>query len=150
MLIDRCVSCCFMLLRFMFWSDWGMRPKIEKAGMNGVDRQVLVSEGIEWPNGITLGMCNTNHQLFIFTLMCVCCMCVVVFAYSPHDAVTWLVWPMIRIHYIFHHCKFDIVLQWGSSRNCLCKRMCVCVCRRSGKATVLGGLKATSDLQRGF
>uniref|UniRef100_A0A3B5ME55 Low density lipoprotein receptor b n=1 Tax=Xiphophorus couchianus TaxID=32473 RepID=A0A3B5ME55_9TELE len=41
---------------FMYWTDWGEEPKIEKCGLNGVGRVALVTDNIEWPNGITLDM----------------------------------------------------------------------------------------------
>lgn len=42
--------------RYMFWTDWGEVPKIERAGMDGdsATRQVIVSTNIFWPNGLTL------------------------------------------------------------------------------------------------
>ena len=40
----------------MFWSDWGERPKIERAGMegDGKSRKVIVTQDIMWPNGLTV------------------------------------------------------------------------------------------------
>merc|ERR1711892_1188727 len=41
---------------WIFWSDWGNFPKIEKAGMDGTNRSVLATENLMWPNGITLDL----------------------------------------------------------------------------------------------
>lgn len=38
----------------MFWSDWGERPKIERANLDGTDRMVLLNTSLGWPNGLAL------------------------------------------------------------------------------------------------
>lgn len=40
----------------LFWTDWGDVPKIERASMDGdpSTREVIVSDNIYWPNGLTM------------------------------------------------------------------------------------------------
>ena len=32
--------------RWMFWSDWGLEPKIERAGMDGSHREIIIKETV--------------------------------------------------------------------------------------------------------
>nr|XP_054763625.1 uncharacterized protein LOC129270250 [Lytechinus pictus] len=43
-------------LRVMFWTDWGSRPKIERANLDGSNRTIIVDciGTCGWPNGISL------------------------------------------------------------------------------------------------
>ena len=45
-----------MFSRWIFWSDWGRVPKIERSGMDGSHRETLHSDGVGWPNGLTLDL----------------------------------------------------------------------------------------------
>ncbi|XP_077556086.1 LDL receptor protein 1 isoform X2 [Haemaphysalis longicornis] len=50
---------------FMYWTDWGQRPYIGKAEMDGTNVRVLVNESSEsmgWPNALTLDL--ITRQLF--------------------------------------------------------------------------------------
>lgn len=38
----------------MYWSDWGVEPRIEKASMDGANRTVLHNTRLRWPNALTL------------------------------------------------------------------------------------------------
>lgn len=38
----------------MYWTDWGVRPKIERASLDGKDRVVLLNSSLGWPNGLAL------------------------------------------------------------------------------------------------
>lgn len=41
---------------WMFWTDWGASPRIERAGMDGSHRETVVSYDVKWPNGLTLDL----------------------------------------------------------------------------------------------
>jgi sugar lactone lactonase YvrE len=38
----------------MYWSDWGKNPKIEIAALDGLERRVLISTNLTWPNGLAI------------------------------------------------------------------------------------------------
>ncbi|GMT16834.1 hypothetical protein PFISCL1PPCAC_8131 [Pristionchus fissidentatus] len=41
----------------IFWSDWGKEARIERAGMDGENRRVILTgKNIQWPNGLALDM----------------------------------------------------------------------------------------------
>ncbi|XP_066511705.1 very low-density lipoprotein receptor-like [Hoplias malabaricus] len=40
----------------MFWTETGDKPEIERAGMDGSDRQVLVQDSVQWPVGLAVDL----------------------------------------------------------------------------------------------
>lgn len=46
---------------FMYWTDWGENAKLERSGMDGSDRTVLINNNLGWPNGLTVD--KTSSQL---------------------------------------------------------------------------------------
>ena len=40
----------------MYWTDWGAVPRIERAGLDGTQRQTIVDTQLQWPNGLTLDL----------------------------------------------------------------------------------------------
>ena len=38
----------------MYWSDWGEPAKIERASMDGSNREVLHDTDLRWPNGLAI------------------------------------------------------------------------------------------------
>nr|XP_025041567.1 low-density lipoprotein receptor-related protein 2-like [Pelodiscus sinensis] len=40
----------------MYWSEIGDRPQIERAGMDGSNRKIIIDKGLGWPTGIALDL----------------------------------------------------------------------------------------------
>lgn len=48
----------FCRTRWLFWTDWGENPRIERIGMDGTNRSTIINTKIYWPNGLTLDTAN--------------------------------------------------------------------------------------------
>lgn len=46
----------------LYWTDWGKKPRIESAWMDGQHREVLVGEDdLGWPTGLVVDYLNGNR-----------------------------------------------------------------------------------------
>ena len=69
----------------MYWTDWGSNPtaKIERAGLDGSNRSVVVWSGLTWPNGLTIDLergwviwGDAQNEVCVRACVCVCvCVC---------------------------------------------------------------------------
>lgn len=50
----------FSLPRYMYWTDWGENAKLERSGMDGSDRTVLINNNLGWPNGLTVDKASSQ------------------------------------------------------------------------------------------
>ena len=50
---DTIMTVCFFS-SLMYWTDWGENAKLERSGMDGSDRTVLINNNLGWPNGLTV------------------------------------------------------------------------------------------------
>lgn len=40
--------------KYLYWTDWGDRPHIGKAGLDGSNPRILAADGFGWPNALTI------------------------------------------------------------------------------------------------
>lgn len=40
----------------LFWSDWGERPYIGRASMDGSDQRIILEESLGWPNALSIDL----------------------------------------------------------------------------------------------
>ena len=52
------LTLCVFSNRHVYWADWAHRAYIGRVGMDGVNKSVIISTKIEWPNGITIDYTN--------------------------------------------------------------------------------------------
>ena len=50
------------MVRYLFWSDWGKSPKIERAELDGSNRVAIIADLLVWPNGLTVDV-YTNRVI---------------------------------------------------------------------------------------
>ncbi|XP_033127863.1 low-density lipoprotein receptor-related protein 2-like [Anneissia japonica] len=46
--------------RYIFWTDWGTNPRIERMAMDGTERIQIVTDKLYWPNAITIDYPNSR------------------------------------------------------------------------------------------
>lgn len=60
--IQDFLLCVSWTRRFMYWTDWGLDERIEKANMDGANRTIVIRSGLYYPSGLALDI--TKNWLY--------------------------------------------------------------------------------------
>ena len=44
----------------MYWTDWGRKPYIRRATMDGINPMAIIETNLGWPNGLTVDMVDSR------------------------------------------------------------------------------------------
>ena len=48
----------------MYWTDWGKKPKIERASLDGSRRSTIIDSDLGWPNGVAVDFTENNPKIY--------------------------------------------------------------------------------------
>nr|CAD7417465.1 unnamed protein product [Timema poppensis] len=57
---SRIIIPILIVCSYMYWTDWGDKPYIGKAGLDGSDQRMIVNDSLGWPNALTISY-ETNE-----------------------------------------------------------------------------------------
>ena len=47
-----CFHSPFSFFRYLFWTSWGVQPKLERSSLTGSGRIAVIDTDLGWPNGL--------------------------------------------------------------------------------------------------
>lgn len=70
---------------YLYWSDWGEQAKLERSGMDGSGRVVLIQDNLGWPNGLAID--TVGAQLLWADAHTEVNIVILQFSTSPHSSI---------------------------------------------------------------
>ncbi|XP_029457218.1 low-density lipoprotein receptor-related protein 2-like isoform X2 [Rhinatrema bivittatum] len=92
----------------MYWSEIGAQPQIERAGMDGTSREVLIKEKLGWPTGLALDLLSWKIYWSDDKLKCI--------GYANLDGSQIKVIQLRKIQRPFSLAVFEDDVYWSEMR----------------------------------
>ena len=108
--IEWCSVSIAFRARYLFWSDWGQNPRIERSGLDGSGRITLVTKDLFWPNALTIDY--PTKRLY--------------FADARMDFIEFCSYDGTGRYKVFGN--DHVSEEWVCVCVCVCVGVCVCVC----------------------
>lgn len=94
----------------MYWTDWGDKPYIGKANMDGTNFRYLVNDSLGWPNALTISY-ETNELFYADAREDYIAMCDLE-GQNRRIILSRTINPDVKLHHVFAMTVFEDYIIW--------------------------------------